>query len=91
MNPAAQRKAQEELDAVVGGQRLPELSDVEYLHYIRAIVLEGLRWMPVLPLGLPHRLMVDDEYKGHFLPAGTSVFVVRQTTLDQLLRTDGSS
>ncbi|KAK7029115.1 cytochrome P450, partial [Favolaschia claudopus] len=32
-----------------------------------------LRWNPTIPLGLPHRLMQDDVYRGYYLPAGTIV------------------
>ena len=49
--PDTQRKAQEELDAVVGRGRLPTFDDLESLVYIQAIVKEILRWHPVGPLG----------------------------------------
>ena len=51
MYPEVQRKAQEELDAVVGRGRLPTFDDLESLVYIQAIVKEILRWHPVGPLG----------------------------------------
>lgn len=41
--PEAQRKAQEELDRVVGRDRLPEFSDEESLPYITAMMKEVLR------------------------------------------------
>lgn len=43
LNPATQRKAQENIDRVVGHTRLPDLSDQELLPYVTAIVKEGLR------------------------------------------------
>ncbi len=49
--PEAQRKAQEELDAVVGRSRPPTFDDLDSLVYIHAIVKEILRWHPVDPLG----------------------------------------
>ena len=67
------KKAQEQLDDVLGGERLPEQSDMDQLPYIAAIVKECLRWAPPLPLGSPHRLMEDDIYKGMFIPAGATV------------------
>ncbi|KAI0275201.1 cytochrome P450 [Gloeopeniophorella convolvens] len=71
--PEVQRKAQAELDAVVGCDRLPDFSDREQLPYISAILEEALRWHPVTPLAFPHRLTTDDIYNGYFLPAGTLV------------------
>ena len=49
--PEIQKKAQAELDAVVGQDRLPESEDRDSLPYINAICLELLRWLPVGPLG----------------------------------------
>ena len=73
MHPDVQVKAQAELDAVVGSDRFPEYSDRESLPYINAIVKEAYRWQNVVPLGVVHRSMADDEYNGYFLPEGTLV------------------
>jgi cytochrome P450 len=50
--PDVMRKAQKELDAVVGHERLPTFADRARLPYIRAIVKETSRWRTVLPLGI---------------------------------------
>jgi len=76
MFPDTQAKVQEELDRVVDPDRLPDFGDHDSLVSIRACVLESIRWMPVAPLGAPHRVTEDDEYKGYFIPKGTLVFVV---------------
>ncbi|OBZ67817.1 O-methylsterigmatocystin oxidoreductase [Grifola frondosa] len=62
-----------ELDAVVGPGRLPTFSDRDSLPYMNAIVLECLRWCPVVPAGIPHRAMADDEYNGYFIPKGSII------------------
>jgi cytochrome P450 len=51
MHPDAQRKAQAEIDAVVGQDRLPNFSDQAKLPYVNAIVKETLRWHPIFPRG----------------------------------------
>ena len=51
LNPDVQRKAQRELDQVVGPHRLPDFADQPSLPYVDAIVKETLRWNPVVPLG----------------------------------------
>ncbi|KAI0374206.1 cytochrome P450 [Pilatotrama ljubarskyi] len=71
--PDVQRKAQAELDAVVGLFRLPEYEDQKALPYVHAIVKECLRWQNVFTLGLPHRLMEDDQYNGYSIPKGSIV------------------
>jgi cytochrome P450 len=73
LHPHVFRKAQEELDRVVGLDRLPDFSDRHSLPYITAIIKECLRWNPVSPLPVAHRLMVDDIYEGYFMPAGSIV------------------
>jgi cytochrome P450 len=49
--PDVQRKAQEEIDRVVGQDRLPDFGDLESLPYINAVLLETLRWLPATPQG----------------------------------------
>ena len=51
--PEAQKKAQAEIDAVVGLDRLPTLADRPNLPYIDAVVSEMMRWAPVVPMGEP--------------------------------------
>ena len=50
--PEVQKKAQDEIDAVVGNERLPTFADQSQLPYVNAIVTELMRWNNVVPLGL---------------------------------------
>jgi cytochrome P450 len=50
-NPEVQKRAQEEIDAVVHEGHLPSFEDEESLPYVSAIVKEVLRWKPVGPIG----------------------------------------
>ncbi|TFK38733.1 cytochrome P450 [Crucibulum laeve] len=69
-----QRKAQAELDTVIGRSRMPQFSDRSSLPYVNAVLKEVLRWQPVTRLGIPHCAMNDDEYNGMHIPKGTVVF-----------------
>jgi cytochrome P450 len=51
LNPGVQKKAQAELDSVLGG-RLPEFNDRLNLPYVNAVVKESMRWQLVTPLGM---------------------------------------
>ncbi|KAJ7203972.1 cytochrome P450 [Mycena rebaudengoi] len=73
--PNVQARVHEELDRVIGRNRLPTESDRGRLPYLDAVITEGLRWRPVAPLGLPHRLSVEDEYRGHRIPKNALIFV----------------
>jgi cytochrome P450 len=70
LHPATQTRAQEEIDRVVGTERLPTLEDRESLPYVEALWRETLRWRPALPVGNAHATIADDEYNGYFLPKG---------------------
>ncbi|CAL1703245.1 unnamed protein product [Somion occarium] len=72
-HPEAQRRAQAELDAVVGPDRLPTLADRKRLPYVEALLKELLRWYPVTPLGLPHYTAASDEYRGYHIPKDSIV------------------
>ena len=49
--PDVQRRAQEELDRVLGRDRLPTFQDQEKLPYVSKIMKESLRWRAMSPLG----------------------------------------
>ncbi|CAE7116581.1 unnamed protein product, partial [Rhizoctonia solani] len=63
--PDVQEKAQQELDTVLGSGVLPTISDRDRLPYINNLVLEVLRWRPVLPTAIPHVCYEDDVYRGY--------------------------
>ncbi|GJE96472.1 cytochrome P450 [Phanerochaete sordida] len=73
LHPEAQARVQEELDRVVGRDRLPELADREDLPYLEALIKELLRWHPIGPTGVPHKSTADDWYNGFLIPAGALV------------------
>ncbi|KIJ54147.1 hypothetical protein M422DRAFT_153890, partial [Sphaerobolus stellatus SS14] len=50
MHPNVQKKAQEELDRVIG-DRLPTIQDTSSLPYVNVFCAETQRWKPVLPFG----------------------------------------
>jgi len=72
--PEAQKKAQDELDIVLGTSsknevlRLPTFDDGRQLHYVNALVKEVLRWHIALPLGQYHAPIQDDVFRGYFIP-----------------------
>ncbi|KXX80783.1 Fumitremorgin C synthase [Madurella mycetomatis] len=66
-------KAQQDLDAVVGRERLPGFEDRPALPYIGAIVEELLRWRPAGAAGVPHFTKVESSYEGFRIPANSVV------------------
>ncbi|KFY79218.1 hypothetical protein V499_01753 [Pseudogymnoascus sp. VKM F-103] len=71
MFPEVVKKAQAEIDEIVGSERLPVFEDEKLLPYTRSIVKETLRWRAVNKFGMMHATSEDDWYEGHFIPKGT--------------------
>lgn len=87
-HPEVLRKAQEEIDSVVGHSRLPTFDDRPSLPYIEAMLTETMRWSCPIPLStilptlqwaslIPHadfpHLSEEDVYKGYRIPKGSYV------------------
>ncbi|KAL7949186.1 cytochrome P450 [Trichoderma barbatum] len=68
MNPEAQKKAQEEMDRVVGPLRLPTWEDSADLPYLRALIKELHRYSPLFAIGLPHASTEEVTYQGLTIP-----------------------
>ncbi|KAF7348420.1 hypothetical protein MSAN_01796300 [Mycena sanguinolenta] len=73
LNPEVAKKAQNELDAVVGLGFLPGFEHRSALPYCEAVFREVFRWRPILPFAIPHATSNDDIYEGYFIPKGTMV------------------
>ncbi|KAF9522932.1 cytochrome P450 [Crepidotus variabilis] len=71
--PEVQKKAQAEIDAVVGNDRLPTFADMPHLPYVNAVVTETLRWNCVAPSGIPHAAVEDGYINGYFVPKGAII------------------
>ncbi|KAJ8522269.1 hypothetical protein ONZ45_g1167 [Pleurotus djamor] len=71
--PEVQKKSQAELDLYLDS-RLPALEDRRHLPYLSAVVLETLRWRPILPLAVAHLSIVEDEYKGFRIPKNSIIY-----------------
>ncbi|KAF9262303.1 cytochrome P450 [Marasmius fiardii PR-910] len=88
-NPAIQERAYEEIIAVVGQNRLPELSDRQSLPYLECILQENFRWHVSVPLGIPHRTLEDDVFNGMFIPKDTIVISnIRGMSRDERVYSD---
>lgn len=73
-NPNILQNAVEELDSVIGKNRLVEESDIPNLPYLQAIVKETLRIHPTGPLIL-RECNKDCLIAGYFIKAKTRLFV----------------
>ncbi|KAM0979780.1 hypothetical protein ACFX13_015858 [Malus domestica] len=74
-NPRVQQKAQEELNRVIGLNRVMTESDISSLPYLKCVVKEALRLHPPTPLMLPHKANANVKIGGYDVPKGTIVHV----------------
>ncbi|XP_063703252.1 cytochrome P450 18a1 [Culicoides brevitarsis] len=72
-NPDALKRCQDELDAVIGRNRMPSIDDVPYLPTTEATILEVLRITSIVPLATTHSPARDIEINGYKIPAGSHV------------------
>ncbi|XP_058075393.1 phenylalanine N-monooxygenase-like [Magnolia sinica] len=75
--PDVLKKAVEELDRVVGKDRLVQESDFPQLNYIKACAREAFRLHPIVPFNLPHVAIADATVAGYFIPKGSHVILSR--------------
>ncbi|XVE86065.1 hypothetical protein DITRI_Ditri18aG0006600 [Diplodiscus trichospermus] len=75
--PETLQKATEEIDRVVGKDRLVQESDIPKLNYVKSCAREAFRLHPVAPFNLPHVSNADTIVAGYFIPKGSHVLLSR--------------
>ncbi|XP_019503391.1 PREDICTED: cytochrome P450 1B1 [Hipposideros armiger] len=73
--PEVQARVQEELDQVVGRDRLPCLDDQPHLPYVMAFLYEAMRFSSFVPMTIPHATTVNTSVLGYHIPKDTVVFI----------------
>ena len=71
--PEIQKKFHEELDTVIGSDRLITVEDKNSLNYVNAVIAETQRYCNVIPLNALHRTTKNVEIHGYNIPKGTLV------------------
>ncbi|KAD5507876.1 hypothetical protein E3N88_15579 [Mikania micrantha] len=74
-HPQLLKEAQEEIDTIVGRDRLVTELDLTQLTFIQAIVKETFRLHPSTPLSLPRIASEDCEVDGYYIPKGSTLLV----------------
>ncbi|CAK9206257.1 unnamed protein product [Sphagnum troendelagicum] len=73
-NPIVMTKLQNELDTVIGKDRIVTETDLPHLPYLEAVTKEVLRLHPTAPLGIPHESMQVTRVLGFKFPSKTRLF-----------------
>ncbi|KAI4974529.1 hypothetical protein ZWY2020_047809 [Hordeum vulgare] len=75
--PEVMQKATDELDAVVGKDRLVQEFDISQLNYLKACIREAFRIHPYHAFNPPHVAMADTNVAGYTIPKGSHVILSR--------------
>lgn len=74
-HPKVMEEVREEIDKVVGRDRLVEENDLASLQHLKAVVKEIFRLHPVGAFLIPHVSLEDTQVAGYYIPKNTRVLV----------------
>nr|XP_016469267.1 PREDICTED: isoleucine N-monooxygenase 2-like [Nicotiana tabacum] len=75
--PQIMQRALEEIDTVVGRNRLVQESDLPQLNYVKACLREAFRLHPLMPFNVPHVSVSDTIVGEYFIHKGSVVLLSR--------------
>uniref|UniRef100_A0ACD5YBT1 Uncharacterized protein n=1 Tax=Avena sativa TaxID=4498 RepID=A0ACD5YBT1_AVESA len=75
--PEVMQKAMDELDDVVGKDRLVEESDIPRLNYLKSCIREAFRLHPYHAFNVPHVAMADTTVAGYTIPKNSHIILSR--------------
>ena len=75
--PELLQRATEELDNVVGRDRLVQESDIPKLNYVKACAREAFRLHPIAPFNGHHVIMKDTMIGNYLIPKGSLKYILQ--------------
>ncbi|XP_063168439.1 cytochrome P450 2A13-like [Candoia aspera] len=79
--PEVEEKIHEEIDRIIGRNRIPSMEDRLQMPYTEAVIHETQRFVDMLPLAVPRRVTQDVQLRGYTIPKGTEVFPMLGTVM----------
>ncbi|RUS83909.1 hypothetical protein EGW08_008323 [Elysia chlorotica] len=72
-HPEEQAKVYNQIEAVVGTHRPPEMSDRPYLTYLTAVIMETQRLASIAPFSFQRVVSADIQVNGYTIPKGSVI------------------
>nr|XP_060640580.1 cytochrome P450 2G1-like [Anolis sagrei ordinatus] len=79
--PEVEEKVHQEIDSVVGCNRVPAVKDRMNMPYTNAVIHETQRLIDIFPAGVPHKVTADTEFRGFLLPKDTNIITLLGSAL----------
>ncbi|XP_069854964.1 cytochrome P450 2B4-like [Dipodomys merriami] len=79
--PHVAERVQKEIKEVIGLHRPPALDDRTKMPYTDAVIHEIQRFSDLLPIGVPHVVTKDTEFRGYIIPKNTEVYPILSSAL----------
>ncbi|XP_020836321.1 cytochrome P450 2C31-like [Phascolarctos cinereus] len=73
-HPEVQAKIHEEIEHVIGHNRLHSIKDRQDMPYMDAVVHEVQRFIDLIPFNIPHAVNWDIHFQEYILPKDTTIF-----------------
>uniref|UniRef100_A0A8D0L992 Cytochrome P450 family 2 subfamily G member 56 n=1 Tax=Sphenodon punctatus TaxID=8508 RepID=A0A8D0L992_SPHPU len=80
--PEVQAKIHEEIDQVMGQNRVPNIEDRPQMPYMDAVIHEIQRVSDLIPMNVPHMVIKDTQFRGYTIPKGTEIYPMLSTVLN---------
>ncbi|XP_069602821.1 cytochrome P450 2C11-like [Ranitomeya imitator] len=80
-HPDVEERIHQEIDKVIGRDRAPCVEDRSHMPYMDAVIHEIQRYIDLIPMGSPRKVIRDVTFRDFHIPKGTSVFPMLSSVL----------